>query len=269
MILESLLLGGVAYQISQIEKSTKNNEEAMKKYAKAFSREEEAKAMIKSKESETEQSILKLAKRKKAIIETSINDFLEFYKNLQKIEILEGAGIKELNSLTISAATISQMKSMTISSKKTLDNKELITTFLFRGMYGSDVKNSERNISAANSQMRAANVVYSQAETICVVYDAIKTRADRMSDLLKRMNYLLTKSIAEANAIVDKNGYDVAKYNDADIYVVVNCINWLKAIKDIIDTPLFNESGELEETAIIAIEEGEKSIALINQAICN
>lgn len=52
-------------------------------------------------------------------------------------------------------------------------------------------------MSAANSQLRASNVVVEQSKSIAAVYDAIVERADRIAKLLMAMNALFTKSINE------------------------------------------------------------------------
>ena len=270
LIVAGLIAAGAGTILTmQAGKSAKIDEQAMKKYAKAFAKEEEAKQLIQKKEQQADQSLLKLARRKKGIIETTINDFLEMYKDIQKIHFTEGNGIKELSALSISTASVERLHSMSISCSKPMTDKELIVGSLFRGMGGMWIKQSERDLSAANSQVRASNVAYSQAETIAVIYDGIKDRADRMADLLKKMNAWLVLSIEEAKNTLTRNGLDVKNYSDNDILVIVNCVNWLKATKDIIDTPLFDSEGKLEEASLKAIETGERYIAEINSTIEN
>ena len=57
--------------------SDKNNARAEKINIKAFNREEKAKAKVKEKENQVHDSIEKLVNRKKAILITSMNDFLD------------------------------------------------------------------------------------------------------------------------------------------------------------------------------------------------
>ena len=71
------------------------------------------------------------------------------------------------------------------------------------------VRDSERNLSAANNKLNLANVIHSQAETICVVYDAIIERSLKISDILARMNMLFRKSIKETNRVIEQNGYKI------------------------------------------------------------
>ena len=239
--------------------------EAMRKYAKAFSKEEAAKRLIAEKEQDADESILKLARRKRAIVATTIKDFLEMYEKIQKVSFSEGDGLKELQTLSISSVSVDNLHQMTVSCSLPLTDKELILGVLFAGMMM--VRESERNLSAASSQVRASNVAYSQAETISVVYDAVKNRADRMADLLKRMNAVLFNCNNETKQRISKYGYDVRTWQKDDRVVLVNCINWVKAIKDILDVPLFNKNGELEQQAEIAITIGEEHLAKINNAL--
>ena len=245
----------------------------MRKYAKAFSREQEAKRLIEQKEKEADDSILKLARRKKAIIDTTIKDFLEIYESVQKINFENGEGIKELTALTISNADIAELNGMSVSCSKMLTEKELVVGLLFKGIAlgggigGMMIKDSERTLSAANSQMRAANVSYSQAETIATMYDAVKDRAERMATLLKKMNVLTVKSIIETKRLLSVNGTNVKSYQPSDKVVVMNCVNFVVAMKKILDAPLFNQTGELEQQSIKAISDGEAYINQINQII--
>lgn len=268
MLTELLILtggGAIVGTFIQTNKSMKIDAQAMQKYAKAFSREQAAKRLIEQKEKEADESILKLSHRKKAILETTIKNFIEIYEVVQKIVFENGEGIKELTALSISNADIAQLRSMSVSCSKCLTEKELVAIALFSGGIGGTwIKQSERDLSAASSQMRAANVTYSQAETIAVLYDAVKDRADRMAELLKQMNVLTFKSIAETKRILEENGTNVKAYNKSDKMVIMNCINFVSAIKKILDTPLFDKDGQLEQQAEKAISDGEAYINQIN-----
>lgn len=266
-MITEIILGIGVYGARQIGKSIKLDEQAMQKYSRAFSREEEARRIISQKETAADESLLKLARRKKAIVETSIKEFLNVYQSVQNISFIEGDGLKELKSLSLSNADISQLNSMSVSCSKPLSDKELVTGIMFKGITGMMVKDSERNLSAASNQMRAANAAYSQAETISVMFDAVINRADRMSDLLKRMNAVLHKSISETKRVIETRGSDARIFSNDDKLVVINCINWVKGVKEILDVPLFNKEGKLEKQAEEALRIGEEMLCEINMAI--
>lgn len=275
MISELLLFSGSVFigTMVQANKSAKIDEQAMHRYAKAFSKEQEAKRLVAQKEMEVDESVLKLAHRKKAIIDTTIKDFIKVYEKIQNVCFTEGAGIKELSSLKVTDADIDKLSAMSVTCSKPLSEKEIVVNTLFKGMIfgggigGTMIKESERSLSAANSQFRAANVTYSQAETIAVMYDAIKDRADRMSDLLKKMNALTVNCLSETKNILSRSSIHFTELDNAEKLIVINCINWIKALKDILDTPLFSKEGELEQQSEKAIATGEAFVNQINMVI--
>ena len=126
---------------------------------------------------------------------------------------------------------------------------------------------SERYLSAANSQMREANVIYSQSESIGAVYDAIVGRADRISNLLMTMNALFIRSINETSLTIEKNGLNVRNYNDYDKGVLMTCVNIAAAMSDIIDVPVVDEKGQICESAMEMITTGEKYLEKMNRAV--
>lgn len=270
MIIDLLIAAGAVTTVNEfrkIGKSLKIDEEAMHRYARSFSRSADAKRMIEQCEKSADESMLKLANRKRAILKSSIKDFLEIYQNIQNISFIEGEGIKELSSLSLSNADIKQLGTMSVSSNIPLSDKEMITSVMFKGITSTMIKDSERKLSAANNQMRAANVEYSQAETIALLYNEIKNRADRMADLLKQMNAILVKSVAETRKVIISSDNNAKNFSRDDKLVVINCINWVKGVKEILDAPLFNKDGELEKQAEEAIRIGEEKLREIKGAI--
>ena len=127
------------------------------------------------------------------------------------------------------------------------------------------VMDSERYLSAANSQVRSANVVYSQAQSVGEVYDAIVARADRISNLLMAMNALFVKSITETERVINANGLNVRNYSEYDKGVLMTCVNIAGAVSDIIDVPVVDEKGVLCDSALEMIETGENYIEKMRQ----
>jgi hypothetical protein len=117
---------------------------------------------------------------------------------------------------------------------------------------------SERYLSAASCQMRASNVIYSQAQSISEIYDAIAGRADRIANVLMRMNALFIGSINETEKTIEKNGLNVRSYNNYDKSVLMTCVNIAAAMSDLIDVPVVSPEGELCEASMEMIETGEK-----------
>ncbi len=92
------------------------------------------------------------------------------------------------------------------------------------------IKDSERLLSAAKRQLSAANVAYSQAESICTVCDAVIARADRISRLLMAMNSLFLRSIEETGKTIQRNGLDVHDYSEKAKGTLMTCVNMAVAM---------------------------------------
>lgn len=129
------------------------------------------------------------------------------------------------------------------------------------------IKDSERFLSAANSQLRQSDVVYSQSQSVGAVYDAIIARADRIAKLLMAMNALFARSINETADTIAKNGFDVRQYSDYDKGVLMTCVNIAAAMSDIINIPVVDEAGKLCAEAENLLITGEKHLAQLEQCI--
>lgn len=128
-------------------------------------------------------------------------------------------------------------------------------------------KDSERSLSAASNQLRAANVVYSQAESVAAVYDAIVERADRIAKLLMAMNALFIKSIQETDNVIGKNGLDVRNYDEFDKGVLMTCVNIAGAMSDLINVPVVDEDGLVSQAAEEMIATGENYLSKMKTLI--
>ena len=156
-----------------------------------------------------------------------------------------------------------------LSVKKSFTDKELVCGTLIYGVGKMWVKDSERYLSAASNQAKASNIEYSQAQTICAILDGIIARADRMAELLKSMNFLFRKSISHTADVIEKNGFNIRNYTQEEKGVLMTCANFALAVVDIINTPIYDESGKLAEAAIDAIECGENYINAVSEVINN
>lgn len=129
------------------------------------------------------------------------------------------------------------------------------------------IKDSERLLSAAKRQLSAANVAYSQAESICTVCDAVIARADRISRLLMAMNSLFLRSIEKTGKTIQRNGLDVHDYSEKEKGTLMTCVNMAVAMTDLINIPVINTEGEIAESAMKTILTGEKYLAEMKEAI--
>lgn len=266
MIIEALAVGALAKTFYSADKSLKMDEKALKKYAKAFERSEEAQLLVRNKAEFTDKRLMNVAKKKRAIVQSTVPKFLDVYSQIQKIELENKTSVNEI-SIRDNVRRLAILDALSVSVKKDFTDKELVCGLITKGFPKMMEMDSERYLSAANSQMRAANVVYSQAKSIGAVYDAITARADRISNLLMAMNALFIRSINETLLTIKKNGLDVRNYSVYDKGVLMTCVNIAVAMSDIIDVPVVDENGQICESAIEMIATGEKYLEKMNQVV--
>ena len=259
MIIEGLAVAAFIRSYHSAAKAAKMDERALKKYAKAFETSEEARLLVKKKAEFTDKRLANVAKKKRAIVQNTVPRFVDVYSKIQKIELENRSSVNEI-ALRGNVQKLAVLNSISLSVEKEFTDKELVCGFITKGLGKLIEMESERYLSAANSQMRAANVVYSQAESIGEVYDAIVERADRVSNLLMAMNALFVKSITETERVINTYGLDVRNYSEYNKGVLMTCVNIAEAMSDIIDVPVVDEKGLICDSAIEMIETGEQYI---------
>lgn len=264
MLLESVLVGAVVKTLHDANKSLEMDDKAREKYAKAFTKQAEAQLLVDEKKRYADKKLENVAKKKRAILNVSIPKFAEVYEQIQKVNIESNNTELDLLGYT-EAQKQNLLSSMSIVSKKEMTDKELIVGHLFGGLGGLMIEDSKRNLSAARSQESAANVVYSQAQSISEFYDAISGRADRIAKLLVQMNALFIGSISETEKTIAKNGTDVRSYSERDKHVLMMCVNIAIAMTKIINIPVLSQNGEITKTAVDMLSEGENTLKKINQ----
>lgn len=266
MLLESILIGAAGNIWYNVNKSIELDEQAKAKYAKAFTKEAEADRLVTQKKFYTDKRVENVVKKKRAIIDVSIPMFVNVYEQIQKINIerkdeknnaIECTWLQKQNFLT----------AISIIPKKDFTEKELVLGSIIKGIPAMWVEESKRNLSAARSQMSAANVAYSQAKSMADLYDAISLRADRIAKLLSHMNALFIDSIIETGKTIERNGFDIKNYNESEKATVMMCVNIAVAMTKLIDIPVIDENGNITEAAIDMLAAGEKSLMEINELI--
>lgn len=269
-------------------KADKNNERADNINIKALNKMEDAQRERREQEKKTMMALEKLANRKKGILSTSIKDFIDTYEKIMTVNFNGGKGIKELSFSKLTPVVLGEMKSMVSTAGLTMTTAQTVSTFLIGNVIGSAIdiaigglvlggvisgvsnviaKEAELNVSAAQMRKKQATVVASQAETVSVALNAIFQRAERISELLAKLNIIFRKSIEVVTIIIDEKGIIASNYSDFDIDCITTCINIASAIKSILETPLINENGEITAKSMEAIEIGEEYLQKINREI--
>ena len=67
--------------------------------------------------------------------------------------------------------------------------------------------------------------------------------ANKVSDLLGALNIILLRAIKNSNDLIHVRGFNKNNYSEEDREILRNTINIAKAIKDIIDSPVLDDDG--------------------------
>lgn len=266
MIIEALAVGALVKILYSVDKSLKMDDMALKKYAKAFERSVEAELLVKKKAELVDKRLMNVAKKKRAIVQSTVLKFVDVYSKIQKIELENKTSVNVI-AIRENVRKLAVLDALSVSVKKDFSDKELICGLITKGFNKMMEMDSERYLSAANSQLRGANVIYSQAESIGAIYDSIVERADRISNLLMAMNALFVKSINETSLTIEKNGLNVRNYSEYDKGVLMTCVNIAVAMSDIIDVPVVDEKGQICGSGIEMITIGENYLEKMNRAV--
>ncbi len=280
-IIAGLVVSGITYTFAKTDESMKIDEQTQKKYAKAYERQVEAVELIKAKKQLADDTLMKVANRKRAILSTSMHDFIKLYERIIQINFVPGEGILELNQLALVSVKISEIKQMTVSAMSPMSEKEIVNVFLINGLKGlliagpigavanaiggTMVQDSKHNLSKANSQLKISSIVYSQAETMGVALDAIAERSEKIATLLAKLNYIFIRLIKNSTEIIDKNSFDRNNYNTEERKNLMTSINVADAIKKILDTPLLDINGGITQESLNALQIGSKYLQEIEQ----
>ena len=174
--------------INNMIQADKNNARADELNVKAFNKIASAEKELEEQKRKTRISIEKLANRKRGILSTSFVQFLDVYEKMMKINFIEGDGIKELSSLSLSKVTIGQVKEMVSVASKEPSTGQLVTAMIVKGGVSGVIRQeSEMNVSEARIRNSQARVIESQAQTNCIILDGIYERAERISSLLSML----------------------------------------------------------------------------------
>lgn len=245
--------------------SSSIDQDSQKRNAKAFERQIKAQALVHENQQRLDTSLQKAANRKKGILLSSMAEFLEVYEMIKKIEFQPGEGIIELYDNNKRMISVGEVRQMVNVVKQPMSDSELAVGLLFKGLGGMMVEDSKRNLAVANSRVSQANVMYSQAETLSETLNAIIERAERMADILAKVNLLFRKSIKVTGQIIETNGVEHKKYNSDDRKKLMNCMNLASAVKQILDAPLLDQNCAITEEAQKALQVGDQYLQRMSE----
>lgn len=258
-----LMVAKVVHDMSEAEK---NDERAERITLKAANNRYAAEHLEKEIREKYNNSVSKLANRKRAVLKSSFPRFKEVYTKIININFdNDTRGIKELFSIECINEYNSQIEKFFSVEPMKLTDKQLVSSFvvegslglllgglgggLMLGASGTIVKESELNVTMAKARKKQAMLYAEAVGAKQDAIDAVCWHFDQVSDILAKLNVLFLKSIKCSNGIIDKNGYASENYSETDLTYIGTCMNLAKAIKSVVDTPLLDEENQVIKAA--------------------
>ena len=260
MLTEALIVtaGKVVYDM---HKSDKLNEQAERRSKKSFSRIADAQIAQKEAEEEMNNAVLRLTNRKRAILSTSMKDFLES-DGVRELGEFTPAVVEDLHTQISAAQNMPQMPVIT---------KNVVVGWLLGGLFGavssSIVDDSKRNLDLARMQSRQADVIAQQSKGVSLAYQAVTERASSMTEVLTKLNMLFVRGVRYTGALIEERGGDKRNYTLEDRKSLAVCVNLAGAVKSILDAPIIDREGKITQKSLETIQLGERCLQEIDFAM--
>ena len=157
-----------------------------------------------------------------------------------------------------------EIQSVSLTSEMKLNDKQEVMLFIFKGLFASDIKEAEYKIKAAQANMKIARVKEGQYKTLEIIFEGVKNKCDAFSEVLQKLNILFAKTIMNTKTIIEKNGYNGSAYTREEAVCIGSCINIAGVVTELVQTPVFNENGELTDEIQTAVMVGNRYLEEIN-----
>ena len=246
LIVAGVAAGKFLSDLSDLNKACNMDEDSRKRMKKAFQRETDARLLVKQKSQEFESALGRIIQRKRGTI-SNFRRFVDLYQKI--IEIDFQAEKRE---------DIAYLHQMVIVPKREFTDSEVLMSLLKGGLGRSMLDDSKQAQSESFKQLRAARVVYAQAENIAKGIDIMVDQCSVISEVIARLNLLLAKSIQHSQDLIEARGSDPRNYSQADRDVLMTCMNLVDALKKIVDAPVVTDNGALTQEIMATIQMGKE-----------
>ena len=266
-----LLIGGATIRlIGDIWKADDYNREARHVNYEAFTMVEAASRKFQSQRDKLDETLTKLANRKRTVMSSSLPKFVAVHERIVQINFSRRLSDNVIRSLTLRPENLSAINQMISVSGVQMSTEQTLGTFLFSweygGIGGAIKKDARINLDIAQTRSDEAEVIAHNIDTARIAVEGINDKAESVLKLLTQMNALLLKSIQHTSTLVDRNGFDVERYSDADIDDVMNCCNFAVAVSDVLKAPLFDANGKLSRQVDETLSTGNEQVKKIQAA---
>ena len=285
-ILGALAAGAGAYGIKKglDAKKDMNKAKSINEDAQKIANDTENKIDM-ARES-TNEEIMSLGEAKIEILSGSLNDFVESFSRLKNVELSDSVGMEELRGFNLNSQDFIDIKDASFHAKELASGTAgslTAGTLAAVGAYnateiisvastGAEVKNvtlasldyailsppviifelvlvseAQMKLIYSHANMDQAKMFQEQGENICSALNAIQDRATQIKNLLDELNYRMARVVSDIDNIIYDFGTDFRKFNRSAKETVGIAVQIAKTIKIVIDTPLLNEDGELND----------------------
>lgn len=263
-----LIIGGLAlHTFSGVWTADNYNREARHVNYEAFTMVEAASRKFQSQRDKLDETLTKLANRKRAVMSSSLPKFVAVHERIVQINFSRRLSDNVIRSLTLRPENLSAINQMISVSGVQMSTEQTLGTFIFGGLIGGAIKKEARiNLDVAQTRSDEAEVIAHNIDTARLAVEGINDKADSVLKLLTQMNALLLKSIQHTSTLVERNGFDVERYSDADIDDIMNCCNFAVAVSDMLKAPLFDANGKLSRQIDETLSAGNEQVKKIQAA---
>ncbi|QNK58180.1 hypothetical protein [Paenibacillus sp. PAMC21692] len=110
-----------------------------------------------------------------------------------------------------------------------------------------------------------AKAFKAQAKNIGIALKAIYTRANQLTELLKKLDVFFVHQVSVLRFIIKSRGMNWDDYSEVEKQEIYKCVQLAKTIKVILDSSLLKQEGQLEEASAYVVENGNKYLETLMQ----
>lgn len=257
----ALLVGGLFYGA---DKSLKLDAKALKKRRQAANLEFEGQEMVRKRREFCEKRLQNVVKKKQSIVKVTLQKFIDIYSTIEKILVER----KELPKILTIPENLTMFEKLPMVVQQPLSDTECLVGLISPiTMSYYMIKDSERELSAARSQLRAANLSYEQSKSKNSFFDAVIERADKLAVVLSGFNFLVINLVEKSSLLIEKNGSDKDNYSQQEIEVLKTLVNAVCGMIDVVNVPVFEKEGKISEAAFEMLDKGERNLQELQKLI--
>ena len=294
LLVGAAALAGVGTHIN----AKKKNEEAQRLIKLAESSYNTTKEKLSIAKKDTESSLVQLELSKKKVLQSSMKQFLKAYKRLKNVQLKESVGLTELSKFSISPSDIIQIQNMTniyesnlkvgaVGATAGVALTALTTTtlvgatglasflsplaivaaptLLFTGI-SSSIK-AEENLEKARVMYYDTELAVEKMNTSITICNGIVDRTNMYNNLLHSLNQLFSECARYMDSVTRSKvgifkGWQIKpnKINEEEMKLFAITRALAGAVKAVIDTPVLNSLGNLDEESFNKYEEIHKQL---------